>query len=446
MVIAFPIMVQNGITNFVSMLDNIMVGRVGTDAMSAVSIVNQLLFVWILCLFGGTSGIGIFTAQFYGKGDHDGIRYTFRLQMMLGAILVAVGFIVFKTSGSPLISLYLKGEEGSGDPQATLALGLAYLAVMCWEFLPTAVTQVYASTLRSTGETVVPMRASLTAVVVNLVGNYILIYGKFGAPALGVVGAAIATVISRFVEAGYVALWTHLHKERNAFIEGAYKSLYVPASLAKNCIIKGFPLMINETMWSAGMAVMSRNYSLRGLDVVAASNISSTISNVFNVSFIAMGSAIAIIIGQELGKGHLDTVKRDAHRLSIFSVLTCVIFGAGLIAVSGAFPMIYNTTEEVRRLATGFIIIGGICMPLYAYENAAYFIIRSGGKTLITFFFDSCFVWAASIPLSFVLAYYTDLPILPLFAIIQSLSIIKCTIGAILVRKGIWINDLTKYE
>lgn len=445
MTIAIPIMVQNGITNFVSMLDNIMVGRVGTDAMSAVSIVNQLLFVWILCLFGGTSGIGIFTAQFYGKGDHEGIRYTFRLEMMLGAILVAVGFLIFKTSDAPLISLYLKGDEGSGDPQATLALGIAYLAVMCWEFLPVAVTQVYASTLRSTGETVVPMRASLIAVAVNLVGNYILIYGKFGAPALGVVGAAIATVISRFVETAYVVFWTHAHKERNAFIVGAYRSLYVPASLTKNCILKGLPLMINETMWSAGMAVMSRNYSLRGLDVVAASNISSTISNVFNVSFIAMGSAIAIIIGQELGAGHLDTVKRDARRLSIFSVLICVIFGAGLCAVSGVYPLIYNTTDEVRRLATGFIIIGGICMPLYAYENAAYFIIRSGGKTLITFFFDSCFVWIASIPLSFILACYTELSILPIFAIIQSLSIIKCTIGAILVRKGIWINDLTNY-
>ena len=446
MVIAFPIMVQNGITNFVSMLDNIMVGRVGTDAMSAVAIVNQLLFVWILCLFGGTSGIGIFTAQFYGKGDQEGIRYTFRLQMMLGAILVAAGFVAFKLADVPMISLYLTGEEGSGDPEATLALGIAYLAVMLWEFLPLAVTQVYASVLRSTGETVVPMRASLVAVAVNLVGNYILIYGKFGAPALGVVGAAIATVISRFVEMGYVCIWTHRHTEKNPYIEGVYKSFYVPLSLAKNCILKGLPLMLNETMWSAGMAVLSRNYSLRGLDVVAANNISSTISNVFNVSFIAMGSAIAIIMGQELGSGHLDTVQRDARRLSIFSVLICVIFGAGLCSVSGVFPMIYNTTDEVRHLATGFILIGGIFMPLYAYENAAYFIIRSGGKTLITFFFDSCFVWIASIPLSFILARFTELPILPIFALVQSLSFIKCTIGLILVRKGIWINDLTQYE
>ena len=445
MLIAVPIMVQNGITNFVSMLDNIMVGRVGTDPMSAVAIVNQLIFIWNLCIFGGLSGIGIFTAQFFGKGDEEGIRYTFRLEMYLITILLIGGILTLLFGDTRLISLYLKGEAGSGDPAATLAFGKSYLHVMLLGFLPFAVTQVYATTVRAMGETVMPMVASVTAVLVNLAGNYILIYGKFGAPALGVTGAAAATVLSRFVEGVILIGWVHAHTEKNRFIVGVFRSFYVPVGLLKNCVKKGLPLLINETLWSSGMAVMTQTYSLRSLDVVAANNIAQTISNVFNISFIAMGSAIGIILGQELGKGHLKTARRDAERLSLLSVLMSVFFGAALFFMAGLFPQIYNTSGEVQRLAAGFIRIAAVCMPLYAYTNAAYFTLRSGGRTLITFLFDSCFVWAVSIPLAYGLVHGTALGILTIFLIVQLVETVKCLLGFVLVRREIWVRDITQY-
>lgn len=444
MLIALPIMVQNGITNFVSMLDNIMVGRVGTDPMSAVAIVNQLLFVWNLCIFGGLSGIGIFTAQYAGKEDEEGIRHTFRLQLALTGILFVLGLLVFIFFDTGLISLYLKGTSGSGDPVETLRFGKEYLKVMLFGLLPFALTQVYSTTLRSKGETVVPMAASVVAVAVNLVGNYILIFGKLGSPAFGVVGAAIATVLSRFVEMGILIIWTHTHKEKHPFIRGAYRSLRVPAPLLISCIKKGSPLLLNEALWAGGLAVLNQIYSRRGLDVVAANNISSTISNVGNVAFLAMGVAIGIVLGQELGKGHFSTVRRDAERLSLFSVLICLLFGGLLFAVSGLFPSIYNTSEEVRRIATGLIRISALCMPIYAYGNATYFTLRSGGRTVITFLFDSCFVWIISIPTAFLLVTYTDFDILKVFLFVQLVDLIKCVIGFIMVRKEIWIRDITK--
>ena len=443
--IAIPIMIQNGITNFVGMLDNIMVGRVGTDPMSGVAICNQLIFVWNLCIFGGLSGIAIFTAQFYGKGDDEGIRYTFRLQMLLGVILTALGLFIFTVFAEPMITLYLHADGGVGSVEATLHAAKGYLAAMCFGFLPFAVTQVYSTTLRSTGETVVPMKGSFLAVTINLIGNYVLIYGKFGAPALGVVGAAFATNISRFVEMFYVCIWTHRHKAAHPFIDGAYRSLRVPGGLVKNCAAKGAPLLINEALWALGQAVLSQNYSLRGLSVIAAFNISSTVSNVFNVAFIAMGSAIGIVIGQELGRGKLDTVKRNANRLCAFSVLLCVASGAALFLVAGVFPKIYNTSDDIRVLAAAFIRISAVCMPIYAYANAAYFVIRSGGRTGITFLFDSCFCWVASIPLAYVLARHTSLPILPLYTCVQLLELVKCAIGFALVQRGVWIRDLTRY-
>ena len=445
MMIAVPIMIQNGITNFVSMIDNIMVGRIGTDPMSGVAIINQLIFVWNLCVFGGLSGISIFTAQYYGKGDEEGVRNTFRLQIILAAVLTVLGVLVLKAGDVRLISLYLHEDSGIGSASATMEAAHRYLMVMLAGLLPFALTQCYSTTLRSCGETVVPMKGSMIAVAVNLVGNYILIFGKFGAPALGVAGAAYATVISRVVETAYVIRWTHRNAEQQPFIKNAWRSFRVPAGLVRSCAVKGTPLLVNEALWSGGHAFLTQLYSLRGLSVVAAYNISTTISNVFNVAFIAMGSAIGIVIGQELGQGKPGPeVKRDANSLALLSIGVCVVMGVGLFAVSGLFPRIYNTSGEIRSLAAGLIRISAVCMPIYAYGNASYFTIRSGGKTFITFLFDSCFSWAVTIPLAWALVHFTEMPILKLFLTVQASELFKDLLGFIMVQRGIWIQDITK--
>ena len=446
MMIALPIMLQNGITNFVNMLDNIMVGRIGTDPMTGVSVVNSLLFVWNLCLFGGLSGIGIFTAQYCGKEDDEGVRRTFRLQIILAILLVAAGIAVFVNFGESLIGLYLHEDNGGGSVEATMRAALQYLSVMCVGFLPLSLTMVYYTTIRSYGETVAPMVTSFISVGVNLVGNYVLIFGKFGAPKLGVVGAAMATVIARFVELAYIAGWAHTHAARVPFVEGALRSMYVPAELTVSCIKKGVPLLLNEALWSGGQATLTQCYSVRGLSVVSSLNISQTLANVFNVAFIAMGSATAIIIGQklgELGESHPDELKEEAWRLTAFSVFLCVISALLMISASAFFPRIYNTSDEIRALATRLICVAACFMPFHAFNNASYFIIRSGGKTWITFLFDSCFCWIASIPAAYFLAHYTQVPIVQMFALVSAIEMIKVAIGWKLVKTGFWIRDIT---
>ncbi|MCR5101492.1 MAG: MATE family efflux transporter [Butyrivibrio sp.] len=442
LIIAIPIMVKQGITNFVNMLDNIMVGQIGTEQMSGVAIINQLMFVFNLMIFGGVAGAGIFTAQYYGKGDSEGVRYTFRFKIIICVILSALGFIIMYGLQDNLIMLYLHQGGETGDINLTLKYAKAYLAISLLELLPFAITQVYSGTISECGDTIMPMRAGIVAVFVNLVFNYILIYGKFGAPALGVVGAAIATLISRFVELIIIVIYTHKNYNRHKFIKGAYNSLYIPGNVLKNIIIKGSPLLVNETFWSAGQTILLQNYSIRGLEVIAALNISSTISNVFNIVFIAMGNAIAIILGQELGAGKRD-VKYDSYRLTFFAIMICVVSGTLLMLVAPFFPNIYNTEQIVKDLATRFIMVSAFFMPMYAYENAAYFTLRSGGKTVITFLFDACFVWVFSIPLAYVLTHFTSLPILTIFVCCQLIELIKCAIGFILVKKGIWIQTIT---
>ena len=440
--VAVPIMIQNGITNFVGMLDNIMVGRVGTDQMSGVAIVNQLLFVFNLCIFGGVSGAGVFGAQFFGQKNHEGVRDTFRYKLVISGVIVAVAYVVFIIFGEDLISLYLHDGSNSGDLKATASYAKNYLDIMLIELIPFAVVQVYAGTLRETGETVLPMKAGMAAVAVNLLLNYILIFGKFGAPKLGVEGAAIATVISRFVELGIVLIWTHAHKTKNTFIIGAYKNFKIPKNLAIKITLKGIPLLMNEGLWSAGQAMLLQCYSVRGLAVVAGLNISNTIANLFNIVFLALGSSISIVVGQMLGAGKGQEAKDTAYKMTFFAVACCFVLAIIMSLGGRFFPYLYNVEPEVRNLASMLIVIAALTMPIHAYMNATYFTLRSGGKTFITFLFDSVYMWVVSIPLAYALAHYTEIPILYLFLAVQLIDLVKCTIGFFMVKSGIWIQNI----
>lgn len=442
LLVAVPIMIQNGITNFVGLLDNVMVGQVGTEQMSGVAIVNQLIFVYSLCIFGGLSGAGIFGAQFYGQDNQAGVRDTFRFKIWIGIIITVIGFIIFGLLGDFLIQSYLSGEANQENVAIALNYGKQYLWIMMIGIIPFCVVQIYSSTLRETGETVLPMTAGIIAVAINLILNYILIFGKLGLPVLGVAGAAIATVVSRFVECAIVVIWTHTHKEKNIYVMGLYKSLRVPSWLTRKIMVKGMPLLVNEAFWAAGMAMLLQCYSVRGLNVVAGMNISNTIANVFNIVFIALGSSVAIIVGQLLGAGKMEEAKDTDTKMIAFSVAICVLIGIVMAVIAPFFPRMYNTSDEVRNLAEWFIIVAAIFMPQQAFMHAAYFTLRSGGKTIVTFFFDSVFVWVVSIPLAFVLCRYTSMNIVLIYFCCQGIDIIKCVIGFVLVKKGIWLQNI----
>ena len=443
LMVATPMMIQNGITNFVSLLDNIMVGQLGTEQMSGVAIVNQLMMVFNISIFGAVSGASIFSAQFYGKGDHEGVRNAFRFKLVNCLVFAVLGIVIFLTAGSTLIELYL--NEGSAESIAlTYQYGMEYLMVMVIGIIPFTLSQVYSSTLRETGETIVPMIAGVVAVFVNLVFNYLLIFGNFGFPEWGVAGAAIATLISRIVETIIVIAWTHMHSAKNIFIQGAYRHFRIPGTLAKQILVKGTPLLINEALWSGGMATMTQCYSMRGLDAVAAINISSTVSNLFNVVFLALGSSIAIIVGQQLGSGELEKAVDTDRKLIFFSTAACFVMGLMMVVAAPIFPAIYNTSDVVKAYATNLIRIAAVFMPFYSYYHATYFTLRSGGKTVVTFLFDSGYLWAIMIPVAFALSRFTSIPLIPMYFICQCSEIFKAVVGTVLVVKKVWVNNIVE--
>ena len=444
LVLAVPMIIQNAITSFVSFLDNIMVGQVGTEQMSGVAIVNQLIFVFNICIWGGVSGAGIFGTQFYGKGDYEGQKYAFRFKMYACIIIAGIALLLFGFFDTELISLYLSDGGSVGNTALALQYGEQYLRIMMAGLVPFAVSQAYVNTIRETGHPFVPMLASLAAVVTNLVLDYVLIFGIGGIPAYGVQGAAIATVAARFVECAIVVLWAHSHLEQNPYLKGAYHGFSVPGHILSGIIKKGTPLMFNEMLWAVGMAVIAQCYAVRGLEVVAAQNISSTISNLFNIVYLQLGGCISIVVGQLLGAGRLEEARDKDNKMIFFCVLCCMGVSLIMIFAGRYFPMIYKTEDSIKELAGRFIMISALVMPLCAFSHASYFTLRSGGKTGITFLFDSVYTWVIVIPLATILAKHTALTIEMVFFFVSFTEIIKVTIGYFMIRSGIWLQNIVK--
>ena len=439
--ITLPIMLQNGITNFVGLLDNIMVGRVGTNQMTGVAISNQLFLVINLCFYGATAGAGIFTAQYYGAGEMEALRHTVRYKVIVTAIIAALGISICLLFGQPLIKLFLGGQASECDPAVVLDHAWKYMKIMLIGYVPFGIATIYAGTLRETGKTVFPMVASIVAVFVNLVFNYLLIFGKFGFPQLGVEGAAVATVISRFVEAAIVVIGTHANK-KNTFVVGLYKSLKVPVALAKDITKKGMPLLLNECMWSLGVTIISQCYSVRGVDVVAGMNIANTVHNFFFMIAMSLGNAIAIMVGHQLGAGRFDEAKDTVLKLTAFSVLSCIFGGIIMALLATPFANIYNTSDSIKELAVKIMWIYSACLPIIGFVNSTYFTLRSGGKTGITFAFDCGYTWLILVPIAFCVTRFTSANIILIFGLCQASEVVKAVAGCVLLKMGVWINKL----
>lgn len=440
--VVLPMIVQNTLSNIVGLLDNVMVGQVGTIPMSAVAIVNQILFIFYLCIWGSLAGAGIFSTQFFGKGDMDGVRFSIRFKLLTAATICTAAVIFLFNTSRYLVSLYItEGTEAVVRTQ-TLGYGVAYLNIMLIGLIPFSFTQVYASAMRESGRTTLPMLASMVAMGINFIFNLLLIFGLFGFPKLGVLGAAVATVISRFVELLIVVYGAHKKNGHYSFFNGLYRNFRIPTDLIWPIMSRSLPLLGNEFLWSLAQAALLRAYSLRGISIIAAMNISGTLAQIFNEVFLSIGNSTGIIVGQELGAGRLVSARRTAFRMAVLSFVSTLVMG-GLLALAAPFiPQVYNVEPEIKYLATRCIWVVALCMPIHSYANVSYFTMRSGGKTAITFLFDSCYAWIISVPAAFLISKYTTIPVVSVFLIVSLVEIGKCIIGFTLVKSGVWVKNI----
>lgn len=447
LLVAIPIMLQNALTSVVGLLDNVMVGQMGTESFTGVSIANNLMFVYIIVCFGAVSGAGIFSAQYFGKEDHKGMSAAFRMKLYICAVVTIATILIFVFGGKNLIDLYMhNSDDGIGDIALTASEAWDYLLLMQIGLPFLGISMCYSSTMRECKVTIPPMFAGIIAVLTDLVLNYLLIFGKFGFPELGVKGAAIATVISRVIECIINITYTHMHENKFQFIKYAYKTVTIPRDLLKGIAVKGIPLVINETLWVVSITVATQCYSTRGISALAALNIQSSFANVFNVFFLAMGNAVSIIIGPMLGANKIKEAKETATKLIFSTFVICLFTSALMAATAEPFPGIYNTEPEVKALAFKLILISAAYVPFQGIGHSSYFALRSGGKTWLTFLFDSGLQWVLFIPLAYFFSHYTDLSILLVFPIAMISDIVKCFISLLFLKKINWAQNIVNDE
>lgn len=434
LMIAVPLMLQQLIVSSVNLIDNLMVGQLGDMALSGVSMANRFYMIVWAGVNGMIASSVIYLSQYNGANDTNHMKQSFRFMIVSSYILCITLFIIAFFFPEMVIAFFIKDVE-------VIRLGSAYLKIAAISYLPSVISLCIASAFRALGETKKPLYISVISVLTNAVFNYLLIFGVFGFPKLGVVGAAIATLIARSVEA-LIYLWM-LKVSDMPFKTKVSNIFTFDFELAKRITIRAFPLCVNEIMWSFGMSTLVRSYSHRGLVVNTAYSMSSTISDLFFVLFGGMATASTVLIGTPLGANKLEEAKENAYKLLGFSLILAGVILVLMFATSYVAPYFYNVSMEAKHLSANFLRIMALFFVLYMFNTSIYFILRAGGDTKSTLFMDSGFMWMLNIPLVMLLAYHTNLHVLIVYAIGQSTDVLKACVSYYLLKKEKWVKNLT---
>lgn len=431
--VAAPLILQQLITTSVQLVDNVMVGKLGEQAIGAVSVVNQLYFVVILITFGALGGAGIFSAQYFGSKDYDKLRQTFRFKLLIGLFIAFLSFIAFSLFGKSLIMIFTENET-------TIELAMTYLSYAKWSAFPWIISVAIANTFRETGVTKPLLIISIVAIFTNTILNYLFIFGNFGAPQLGVEGAAIATTIARIVEFSLILIL--LIRKGQVFNTKLSEVLKIDKKLFSSILIMALPLLLNEAFWSTGQTVFLHAYARRGDQALAAMNITSAISQIVFVTFGAIATAVAVLVGNTLGRNELEKAKENARKLLATAVMVAAVAGFVLFILSFFILNIYDVSQETKQIAQFNIRINALFIPVFSFNVTLYFTMRAGGDTKSTFLMDAGYMWVLPVPIALLLSYLTQLPVTLMFLIIQLLDIPKMLFGLTRYRKNHWVRNL----
>ncbi len=431
--LAGPLVLQQLLTSAVQLVDNFMVGRLGEVAMGSVAIVNQLYFIYILVIFGILGGAGVFAAQYYGAKEYGKLKETFRFKVVAAGFVSLLAILIFTVFAKPLFMIF------SDDP--TIVQGsIDYMTIVKFGFLPWAISTAIGSTFRETGVTKPLFVISLITILTNTILNYLLIFGSFGFPELGIVGAAIATLLARVLELG---LTIGLLLRKGALFNTRLSDLLViEKKLLGAIIVMTLPLMLNELLWSSGNTIFFFSYSRRGTDALAAMTITSSVSSLVFVFFGGIATAVAVLVGNTLGKNQLELAKENAKKLIAFSVMIALVAGMLLFSLSFFIVHIYNVSQVVKDIAQFNIRVQSFLIPIYTFNVCLFFTFRAGGDTKSTFIFDSGFMMLVSVPVALSLSFFTTLPVTLMFLIVQLTEFPKLSFGLWRYSKGHWIRNL----
>ncbi|RKD29556.1 MATE family efflux transporter [Thermohalobacter berrensis] len=435
--LASPIALQNFISSSLNMVDNVMIGRLGETHLASVGLANQFFFLFVLLLFGLNSGASIFLSQFWGKKDILNIR------KILGIALIVGGFLSFLFGSSAFFIPKFIMSIFSQDSNV-VNLGSQYLKIVSLSYFFTTISFAYGFASRSIGEPKLPMVVSAISLGCNTILNYLLIFGNFGFPQLGIKGAALATLISRTLE---MLLTLKIIYGKKGVLAGRINEMF---NLSKNFIVKFFktsiPVILNEGFWSLGMTMYSIAYGRIGTEAFAAVQITLTIQNLFMVISIGMGNASSVMIGNKIGANEEKEAISYAKKFSILGPSIGLVMGIILILLSPFILKLFSVNNVVHQNASRILIIMGIFMAIRVFNIILVVgILRGGGDTKFSLFLETGSVWLVGVPLAFLGALVWRLPVYWVFTLVSLEELVKATIGIPRIISKKWVRNVVEY-
>jgi putative MATE family efflux protein len=440
--IALPVMAQLLIQNLVSLIDNFMVSGLGDIKMSGVNVAGSVNFVFLV-LIGNVlcNGAGIFMSQFKGAEDKNGMQQVFRYKLIV-CLIAAVGYTALcAINPAPILRLMV---HGNAQAAAIVEQAATYQKVIAWTWIPMVISFSISSSLRETGEVKVPLIISVVATLINTFGNYIFIYGNFGAPRLEVTGAAIATIIARVVE--MITFIIYINFKKPSFYSRVKDIFKVKPSLTGTIIKKSVMIAVSEMTWVLSETVSTALYNSRGgAEIVSGMSAGFTIANLFFVSFSGIFTATGVIMGSTLGAGKLDEAREQKSWILNGTIVFGVFFGLLGCLSTLLIPIVFaNLSDEARAVARGLVFTAAAYMPVWCYCNGQFAVSRTGGDTMMGVIVDLTANFLLFLPGMFIMTYFTDWNPIMMYAIVKLSDVEKIIVAAIWLKKERWLKNLAK--
>ena len=432
--LALPITLQSFITSSLNLVDNLMIGKLGEEAIAAVGLANQYFFIFTLCLSGINAGASVFMSQYWGKKDVKSIKKVLGLDLSIGFI----ASIVF--GGAALIFAESIMGVLSRDIMV-IELGSQYLRIIGITFIFTNFNQGFSSALRSSEQPKTPMYASLIGVICNAFLNWVFIFGNLGAKPMGVAGAALATSIARALEIAYIIYMIYV---KNNIVASKIKELFAfDFSFVKTYFNTSISVIANELLWSLGMTAFSIAYAQIGTSAVATMQIATTLNNMFMVLCIGLASAAAIMVGNKIGANEENVAVDYSHKIGKVAPALGLIIGISVWVLAPAIVRPFNVEAETFKATVTVLRIMALICPIRSYNVVMIVgIFRGGGDTLYSTLVQLGTIWFYAVPMAFIGAIVLSLPVTAVYFLICSEDFIKIIFERSRLKSGKWIRSV----
>ena len=432
--IALPIMAQQFVTSFVNLIDNIMIGSVGSLALTSVTVSNRIYLLFNSTLFGLSGASGIFIAQHYGAKNHEKTQKILNINLVCGLLVSCFFVLVLIFIPEKILRIFTDNPE-------VINSSLAYLKYVLLAYIPYSISMSTMMALRAVGINKIQLAVGLVSVATNTVLNYLLIFGHFGFPMLGLQGAAVATAIARWVEMCIYLIVLVRHKHYFKLdIKGMIR---LDLEMISVMIKKAIPLTLNEVLFSMATSIIFIAYSRCNETLIPAISVVDTVMQIAYIIFSGLSSAVSILIGNKLGANELSEAKENANKLIAFGVVVGMCITVMIFIVAPLIAEFYNVESFVKAAIVTLLRIKSCLLPIYVYDVCIFFVLRAGGDTLSTLIMDSGVLWCLNVTVSTVVSVYFDIPLVYLYAIVESMDVLKLFIASYFYKKGKWLKNIT---